>query len=80
MAVCEHGDPDMLGWSARHPGLSGGRLSQLQTAHPGELRLIGTFLAMQQHESELHSMFTMHHVRGEWFRYVPEIVEHFDKQ
>ena len=67
-----------IGWSARHPGLPGGRLSQLQTAHPDELRLVGTFLASQQHETELHAKFAMHHIRGEWFRYVQEIVEHFE--
>lgn len=68
-----------IGWTRSHPGRSGGRLSQLQTAHPLELRLIGAFLSSQRHEAELHAKFSQHRLRGEWFRYVPEIVEYFDK-
>jgi hypothetical protein len=56
-----------IGWTARHPGLVGGRLAQLQTA-------------TQNQEAELHGKFQTYHIRGEWFRYVPEIVEHFDRQ
>lgn len=74
------GEAVKIGWSARHPASPGGRLTQLQTAHAKELHLVGAVLAPQQHEAELHAKFSEHRLRGEWFRYVSEIVEHFDKQ
>lgn len=69
-----------IGWTARHPGMPGGRLSQLQTAHFAELTLIGAMQAPVHWESELHRRFSEHRIRGEWFRYVPAIVEYFDQR
>lgn len=67
-----------IGWTATHPGMPGGRLAQLQTAHSAELTLIGAERAAVHRESELHRRFSEHRIRGEWFRYVPAIVEYFD--
>lgn len=66
-----------IGWSTRHPASIGGRLSQLQTAHPADLTLLGAVIADAALERELHSRFSEYRIRGEWFRYAPAIVEYF---
>jgi hypothetical protein len=69
-----------IGWSWAHPGARGGRLAQLQTGCPDELRLLGAILGAKSEERALHARFYEHRIRGEWFRHAPEIVEYFVKQ
>lgn len=66
-----------IGFSGRHPSL--GRFAQLQTASAKELKLIGALVGTVNDERDLHRRFAEHHLRGEWFNHVSEIVEHFDK-
>lgn len=55
------------------------RLANLQTATPCPLRLIGTLPGAKVEEKELHVRFAAHHVAGEWFNLVPEIIEAFQE-
>ncbi|HEY9180558.1 MAG TPA: GIY-YIG nuclease family protein [Candidatus Baltobacteraceae bacterium] len=74
------GNAIKIGWSARHPTVAGSRLSRLQTAHHADLRLIGAVISASTLEADLHRRFGEFHIRGEWFRYAPAIVEYFDPQ
>lgn len=47
------------------------------SAHHGELRVIGAYAADPIDELRVHRVFSEHRIRGEWFRYVPAIVEYF---
>jgi hypothetical protein len=51
------------------------RLVGLQTAHAEELVLLGVLSGTEAKERELHNRFSHLCVRGEWFRYTPEIQE-----
>ncbi|AXF52842.1 MAG: hypothetical protein [Podoviridae sp. ctdb7] len=44
------------------------RMAALQISTPGTLRLLGSFRAHLTFENFLHSLFSVHRVRGEWFR------------
>jgi hypothetical protein len=51
------------------------RFGNLQTAHAEELLLLGVLSGTEAKERELHDRFSHLRVRGEWFRYTPEIQE-----
>lgn len=51
------------------------RIGSLQTASPVRLRLLGVCPGGMQDEAELHTRFAHLHLRGEWFRYTPELEE-----
>lgn len=49
------------------------RLNGLQTGSPVTLRIIGICEGDRELEQKLHKELAAHHVRGEWFRPVPEV-------
>lgn len=49
------------------------RLSSLQTASDGELKLLAFVPGTLEDESSLHLKFSFAHIRNEWFKPVPEI-------
>lgn len=55
------------------------RLSGLQTANPHDLTVLATQPGSGAVERDLHARFKAHHVRGEWFRLAPEIVEYISE-
>ncbi len=50
------------------------RLSSLQTGNPARLLLLATTVGDCVDEAELHSRFSRHRLRGEWFRPNPELL------
>jgi hypothetical protein len=52
------------------------RLKTLQCGNPEELRGIAAWRAMPGEEKYLHETFAYVRIRGEWFRPVPELVDH----
>ena len=50
------------------------RLQNLQLGSPERLRLIGTIAGAATEESELHRRFAFDRIRGEWFRFNPEML------
>lgn len=50
------------------PSAADGRLSALQTGAWRELGVVALSPGDAMHERELHVRFSVHHVRGEWFR------------
>jgi len=51
------------------------RLGDLQTAHYEELRLVRCIDGGRAHEQWLHRRFDHLRIRGEWFRFDPEMME-----
>ncbi len=49
------------------------RLSQIQTAHPEDLTLLGITLGSRSTEKEWHDRWSHLHVRGEWYRLTTEL-------
>jgi len=66
-----------IGWSKHHPNRVKGRLQALQTASPRRLVVLGAFAGTMDDEAFILDLFRFHHVRGEWFRNVPEIRAYF---
>lgn len=66
-----------IGWSERHPAIPGGRLTNLQSASPDDLKLLALIEGPFSLESELHERFGAHRLRGEWFVPHVEILEYF---
>lgn len=50
------------------------RLGGLQTSTPDELSLVGTIPGDERVEAEWHARFAAAHIRGEWFRPVPDLL------
>lgn len=50
------------------------RRSDLQTANPEELRIIGVKAGVRDMEKALHRKLAPHRIRGEWFRAAPEVL------
>jgi hypothetical protein len=63
------GDKVKIGYSARPLN----RLRALQTSHPDKLHILATIPGSQKTEGRLHERFDRYKVRGEWFRFTPEI-------
>lgn len=55
------------------------RVAALQTGSPVALSLVHSVPAPEWVETHLHERFKAHHVRGEWFRDVPEIRAWFNE-
>lgn len=55
------------------------RLSSLQTANPQPLRLIGVLPGGKDVEATMHSAFSSHRLRGEWFNPDPSILGLLDQ-
>ncbi len=51
------------------------RLDALQIASPHELILMGTLPGGRREEKRLHQLFDAMHMRGEWFRATPELLD-----
>lgn len=51
------------------------RLSSLQSGCPYELRLLAVIPTAAGSENPLHERFAAYHIRGEWFRCNPELLE-----
>lgn len=49
------------------------RIRALQTGHPEQLRLVRVIEGDGDIEGAFHERFKGHHIRGEWFQYVPEM-------
>ena len=62
--------PIKIGWSRNPNGR--GRLSQLQTAHYEELRIVR--IIEESIEGVLHRYFGANLIRGEWFHFSPEML------
>lgn len=61
--------PVKIGWSSNVAG----RLRTLQSCHYEDLTLFRTIEAPQMSEKFLHSIFRIGRIRGEWYRYHPEM-------
>jgi hypothetical protein len=55
------------------------RLSSLATSNHGKLELLGTMKGGGPKEKALHRKFAKHHIKGEWFRWVPQIADYIRK-
>src|SRR5262245_53777709 len=55
------------------------RLSNLQSASPVKLEVLGVIPPGRVLEGELHRRFARHWVRGEWFRLDPDVLEYIDR-
>lgn len=49
------------------------RISSLQTGSPHSLKLVAQLPGDRALEADLHSRFSAHRIRGEWFKISPEI-------
>ena len=56
------------------------RLSSIQTACPFELELLAHFPGTLQDEIAIMSLFARYHIRGEWFRCHPKILDYVDSR
>lgn len=55
------------------------RLMVLQTSHPEHLKLVATCPGGRELESQYHSRFAEHRVRGEWFAPAPDLLAEIDR-
>lgn len=55
------------------------RLRSLQTGSDATLTIMDTFPGNKWCEASLHDEFKALHVRGEWFRFGPELQEFFER-
>lgn len=55
------------------------RLMVLQTSHPETLELVATCPGGRALETEYHTRFAEHRVRGEWFAPVPELLAEIER-
>ncbi len=51
------------------------RLVNLQLGSPEPLTLLGTFPGSEVEEQRLHQRFAADHIRGEWFRFNPGMLD-----
>lgn len=51
------------------------RMATFQVGHPHDLVLLGVLDGTTERENEIHARFAPFHVRGEWFRAAPELIE-----
>jgi hypothetical protein len=56
------------------------RISELQTASPVDLELLGTLPGSALTERRLHKRFSAHRVNREWFRYEPPIIGFIERE
>jgi len=49
------------------------RLSQIQTSHPEDVRLLGITQGSRNREKVWHDRWSHLHTRGEWYRLTPEL-------
>jgi hypothetical protein len=61
-----------IGYSADHPRI---RMASMQTSAPERLFLIGMAPGGLEDEAEWHRRFDHLRVRGEWFKWTPELRE-----
>lgn len=52
------------------------RVRALQTAHFDLLTCLGVCVGGYTEEKELHDLFSAWHIRGEWFRPVPQLLQY----
>lgn len=50
------------------------RITALQGAHYEELRVVRLLSGGRREEQRLHNMFAALHIRGEWFRFSPDML------
>jgi hypothetical protein len=56
------------------------RLAQLQTGNHEQLEVIMSIESVDPYlESDLHSLFSKDKIRGEWFRYTPEMRDFIER-
>lgn len=55
------------------------RLSNMATGNHSSLELLGVMDGGSKREQALHRKFEKHHIKGEWFRLVPEITTYIRK-
>ena len=55
------------------------RLQGLRSSNPNELKLIATISGDSRVERALHHRFDRAHIRGEWFRPVPELLAYISE-
>lgn len=70
---CGPAGPIKIGITKR--GLERRRLRALQTGCPYELHLLGSVFGDEADERALHRKFREHHIRGEWFRPAPALLD-----
>jgi len=54
------------------------RLKALQTSSPSTLKLLATKEGNYTTESKFHKAYQKDHIRGEWYRLSPQIMEDWD--
>lgn len=69
---CGQDGPIKIGFTAGDPGK---RMKSMQCNTPHELKLMGTKRGGLKDERRLHIKFALHHIRGEWFHPVPDLLE-----
>lgn len=52
------------------------RMADIAVSNHADLRLLGVLPGGAKRERALHAKFKAHHIRGEWFKLVPEIKEY----
>jgi len=65
------GDSIKIGFSA----IPLSRLADLQSSSPRELKMLGHFPGTMANEQDLHIRFREFHLRGEWFKSDPHILD-----
>jgi hypothetical protein len=55
-----------------------GRMADLQTLSPFELEMLGTMPGDKEVEGQMHQLFRIIHVRGEWFHKTPLLLAYMD--
>ncbi len=55
------------------------RMSDMSTHNHSSLKLLGVVSGGLKRERSLHKRFAKHHIKGEWFKLVPQIVDYIRK-
>ena len=72
----QNGDAVKIGMSATPRK----RMADMATSNHADLKLLGVLPGGFKRERALHAKFHKHHIRGEWFKLVPEITEYLRQQ
>ena len=55
------------------------RMADMATSNHGKLELLSTMKGGSKREQALHRKFAAHHIKGEWYKLVPQIAEYIRK-
>lgn len=54
------------------------RIHTLQTSIPEKIKLLGYITGDMNKEKELHKMFRVHKIKGEWYRFDTSIIDYIN--